>query len=115
MVHAEFHLASAEMNLSDTLSVNANTVNQFWAPTHATSADGSARRRCRWRSRSSFNAQGTAAAADTVTGYFTLAQAISTSGRQNFYSLRDQISYTWTTLAEVRRRISLNKDIQRRC
>ena len=104
------------VNLSDTLTLNANTVNQFWlgytrnfwgrlnTPQTSLGDFGS-----------TFNVQGPPALPQiTVSGYFTLSQAIAGPvAGTNFYSMRDQVSLTHGRhTLKFGGEISLNKDIQ---
>jgi len=111
-----FDWRQQNVNLSDTFSVSPNTVNQYWVtytrnfggrlntPQESLAAFGS-----------SFGVQGTPSLPQiTVTGDFTLSQAISGPvAGTNFYSTRDQFSYTKGRHSfKFGGEISLNKDIQ---
>jgi hypothetical protein len=104
------------INLSDTISINANMVNQFWM-TYTRNFGGrhSTPEMSLGDLGSSFAVQGTPSLPQiTVTGYFTLSQAISgPSAGTNFYSTRDQLSYTRGRHSlKFGGELALNKDIQ---
>jgi hypothetical protein len=111
-----FDWRQQNVNLSDTFSISPNTVNQYWVtytrnfggrlntPQESLAAFGS-----------SFGIQGTPSLPQiTVTGDFTLSQAISGPvAGTNFYSTRDQLSYTKGRHSfKFGGETSLNKDIQ---
>jgi len=111
-----FDWRQQNVNLSDTLTINANTVNQFWG-TYTRNFGGrlSTPQLSLGDLGSSFKIQGTPSLPQiTVTGYFTLAQAISGPvAGTNFYSVRDQVSYTHGRHSlKFGGELSLNKDIQ---
>ncbi|HEV3200147.1 MAG TPA: carboxypeptidase regulatory-like domain-containing protein [Bryobacteraceae bacterium] len=111
-----FDWRQQNINLSDTLSINSNTVNQFWM-TYTRNFGGrlSTPELSLGDLGSSFNVQGTPSLPQiTVTGYFTLSQAISGPvAGTNFYSVRDQLSYTHGRHSlKFGGELSLNKDIQ---
>lgn len=111
-----FDWRQQNVNLSDTLTINANTVNQFWG-TYTRNFGGrlSTPQLSLGDLGSSFKIQGTPSLPQiTVTGYFTLAQAISGPvAGTNFYSVRDQVSYTRGRHSlKFGGELSLNKDIQ---
>lgn len=103
-------------NLSDTWTINSNVVNQVWLNfTRMIAGRINTPGRSLADFGSSFGIQGAPMLPQlTVTGYFTLAQAISgPKTGTNFYSLRDVYSvtkgkHTLSGGAEV----SLNKDVQ---
>src|ERR1022692_4680135 len=111
-----FDWRQQNVNLSDTLSLNPNTVNQFWM-TYTRNFGGrlSTPELSLGDLGSSFNVQGTPSLPQiAVTGYFTLSQAISGPvAGTNFYSVRDQLSYTRGRHSlKFGGELSLNKDIQ---
>ena len=111
-----FDWRQQNVNLSDTITLNPNTVNQFWM-TYTRNFGGrlSTPQLSLGDFGSSFNVQGTPSLPQiTVTGYFTLSQAISGPvAGTNFYSVRDQVSYTRGRHSlKFGGELSLNKDIQ---
>jgi hypothetical protein len=111
-----FDWRQQNVNLSDTVSLNPNTVNQFWM-TYTRNFGGrlSTPQLSLGDLGSSFNVQGTPSLPQiTVTGYFTLSQAISGPvAGTNFYSVRDQLSHTRGRHSlKFGGELSLNKDIQ---
>ncbi len=92
-----FDWRQQNVNLSDTHSISANTVNQFWL-TYTRNFGGrlSTPQMSLGDLGSSFGIQGQPSLPQiTVTSYFTLAQAISGPvAGTNFYSTRDQLSFT---------------------
>ncbi|HLK69653.1 MAG TPA: carboxypeptidase regulatory-like domain-containing protein [Bryobacteraceae bacterium] len=111
-----FDWRQQNVNLSDTISLNANSVNQFWASyTRNFGGRLSTPQLSLGDLGSSYTIQGTPSLPQiTVTGYFTLAQAISGPvAGTNYYSLRDMVSYTRGRHSiKFGGEISLNKDIQ---
>jgi len=111
-----FDWRQQNVNLSDTHSINANTVNQFWV-TYTRNFGGrlSTPQMSLGDLGSSYGIQGTPSLPQiTVTGYFTLSQAISGPvAGTNFYSTRDQLSYTHGRhTLKFGAELSLDKDIQ---
>jgi len=104
------------VNLSDTLTLNANTVNQFWLGyTRNFGGRLNTPQTSLGDFGSTFNVQGPPALPQiTVSGYFTLSQAIAGPvAGTNFYSMRDQVSLTHGRhTLKFGGEISLNKDIQ---
>ena len=111
-----FDWVQQNVNVSDTFSISPNTVNQFWVSyTRNFGGRLSTPQMSLGNLGSSFNAQGTPSLPQiTVTGYFTLSQAISGPvAGTNFYSTRDQLSYTRGRHSfKFGGELSLNKDIQ---
>lgn len=104
------------INLSDTLTLSPNAVNQFWV-TYTRNFGGrlNTPQISLGDLGSKFNDQGPAALPQiTVSGYFTLTQAIAGPvAGTNFYSTRDQISLTHGRhTLKFGGEISLDKDIQ---
>jgi hypothetical protein len=103
-------------NLSDTFSISPSTINQFWV-TYTRNFGGrhSTPEMSLGDLGSSFGVQGTPSLPQiTVTGYFTLSQAISGPvAGTNFYSTRDQLSKTMGRHSlKFGGELALNKDIQ---
>ena len=111
-----FDWRQQNVNLSDTHSVSASTVNQFWL-TYTRNFGGrlSTPVMSLGDLGSSYGIQGQPSLPQiTVTGYFTLSQAISGPvAGTNFYSTRDQVSYTHGRhTLKFGGELSLDKDIQ---
>jgi hypothetical protein len=111
-----FDWRQQNVNLSDTHSISANTVNQFWL-TYTRNFGGrlSTPQMSLGDLGSSYGIQGQPSLPQiTVTGYFTLAQAISGPvAGTNFYSTRDQLSFTHGRhTLKFGGELSLDKDIQ---
>lgn len=111
-----FNWRQQNVNLSDTLTLNPSMVNQFWV-TYTRNFGGrlNTPQTSLGDLGSTFNVQGPAALPQiTVTGYFTLSQAIAGPvAGTNFYSTRDQISLTKGRHSiKFGGEISLDKDIQ---
>ena len=111
-----FDWRQQNVNLSDTLSIGPDKVNQFWVSyTRNFGGRLSTPQMSLGDLGSSFSVQGTPSLPQiTVTGYFTLSQAISGPvAGTNFYSTRDQLSWTRGRHSlKFGGEISLNKDIQ---
>ena len=111
-----FDWRQQNINISDTVSLSASAVNQFWT-TYSRNFGGrlSTPEMSLGDLGSSFHIQGQPSLPQiTVTGYFTLSQAISGPvAGTNFYSVRDQVSYTRGRHSlKFGGELSLNKDIQ---
>jgi hypothetical protein len=111
-----FNWRQQNVNLSHTFTLSGSMANQFWAGyTRNFGGRLNTPQTSLGDLGSSFNVQGPAALPQiTVTGYFTLGQAIAGPvAGTNFYFIRDQVSY-------IRGRhsisfggeLSLNKDVQ---
>ncbi len=103
-------------NLSETFTINPNTVNQFWL-TYTRNFGGrlNTPQTSLGDLGSRFNIQGPPQLPQiTVTGYFTLGQSIGGPlAGTNFYSLRDMVSYNkGRHNLKFGGEIILNKDIQ---
>ena len=111
-----FNWRQQNVNLSHTSTINANTVNQFWLGyTRNFGGRLNTPQTSLGDLGSTFNVQGPPALPQiTVSGYFTLSQAIAGPvAGTNFYSLRDQVSLTHGRhTLKFGGEISLNKDIQ---
>jgi Carboxypeptidase regulatory-like domain len=111
-----FDWVQRNVNVSDTFSISPTTVNQFWVSyTRNFGGRLSTPQLSLGDLGSSFNVQGTPSLPQiTVTGYFTLSQAISGPvAGTNFYSVRDQLSYIrGRNSFKFGGELSLNKDIQ---
>jgi len=102
------------LNMSDTITISSNKVNQVWATytrSFGTRANGP--RKTLTDFGSAFLAQGTASLPNiTVTNYFSLTNAIEgPNAGTNFYSVRDL--YIWTLnkhTLQIGAEASLNKD-----
>ncbi len=111
-----FDWRQQNVNLSDTYSISANMVNQFWV-TYTRNFGGrlSTPVMSLGDLGSNFGVQGQPSLPSiTVTGYFTLSQAISGPvAGTNFYSTRNQLSYTHGRhTLKFGGELSLDKDIQ---
>jgi hypothetical protein len=111
-----FNWRQQNINLSETASIGASMVNQFWT-TYTRNFGG--RLNLPGLSLhdlgSTFMPQGTPSLPQiTVTGYFTLGQSIAgPSAGTNFYSARDSLSYTkGRHTFHFGGELSLDKDIQ---
>jgi Carboxypeptidase regulatory-like domain len=111
-----FDWRQQNVNLSDTFTINSSTANQFWLGyTRNFGGRLNTPQTSLGDLGSSFRPQGPSALPQiTVTGYFTLAQAISGPvAGTNFYSVRDQVSYIRGRHSlKFGGELSLNKDIQ---
>ena len=111
-----FNWRQQNVNASDTLTLTPATVNQFWV-TYTRNFGGrlNTPQVSLGDLGSTFNVQGPAALPQiTVTGYFTLSQAIAGPvAGTNFYSVRDQVSHTHGRhTLKFGGELSLDKDIQ---
>jgi len=111
-----FNWRQQNVNLSDTISLTPNTVNQFWV-TYTRNIGGrlNTPQISLGDLGSSFNIQGPKQLPQlAVTGYFTLGQAISGPvAGTNFYSTRDQVSWTHGRHTfKFGGELSLDKDVQ---
>jgi hypothetical protein len=111
-----FNWRQQNVNLSDTLTLSANMVNQFWLGyTRNFGGRLNTPQISLGDLGSTFNIQGPAALPQiTVSGYFTLSQAIAGPvAGTNFYSMRDQVSLTHGRhTLKFGGEIALDKDIQ---
>jgi len=111
-----FNWRQQNINLSDTFTLSPTTVNQFWL-TYTRNFGGrlNTPQISLGDLGSAFNLQGPAALPQiTVSGYFTLSQAIAGPvAGTNFYSTRDQVSLTYGRhTLKFGGELSLDKDIQ---
>jgi outer membrane receptor protein involved in Fe transport len=111
-----FNWRQQNINISETASIGANMVNQFWA---SYTRNFGGRLNLPGMSLhdlgSTFMPQGTPSLPQiTVTGYFTLGQSIAgPNAGTNFYSLRNSLSYTkGRHTFRFGGELSLDKDIQ---
>jgi hypothetical protein len=111
-----FDWRQQNLNLSHTFTVNASMANQFWVGyTRNFGGRLNTPQTSLGDLGSSFNVQGPSALPQiTVTGYFTLAQAIAGPvAGTNFYFTRDQVSYVRGRHSlKFGGELSLNKDVQ---
>jgi hypothetical protein len=111
-----FDWRQQNVNISDTLSIGASLTNQFWVGyTRNFGGRLNTPQVSLGDLGSSFHIQGPAALPQiTVTGYFTLAQAIAGPvAGTNFYFTRDQVSYIHGRHnVKFGGELSLNKDVQ---
>jgi hypothetical protein len=111
-----FNWRQQNVNASDTITINPNTVNQFWM-TYTRNFGGrlNTPEMSLHDFGSTFEPQGPPSLPQiTVTGYFTLAQSIDGPvAGTNFYSTRDVLSYTrGRHTLKFGGEIALDKDIQ---
>ncbi len=111
-----FNWRQQNVNLSDTMTLTPNTVNQFWLSyTRNFGGRLNTPQISLGDLGSTFNDQGPAALPQiTVSGYFTLSQAIAGPvAGTNFYSVRNQVSHSHGRHSlKFGGELSLNKDIQ---